>query len=229
MGLHSTETDTVYSFMWRRNTCRSLIANQKIYMYSFVKNNFTPELFPFPLLFVSVGIWQLLLCANPTLSQWKLACWIMYTVRGQGTAKRNWMCTALHRKHEMSAMILSWTRGHLLKLLNNSSFSRFGPFRACFGLKINKLLSDIVKDIFRPLFVDDLAIGLRGHSLDTIETFTIWAFRLPPSAHSNYSIFSCPASSAFVVQPCTSGGTWTIPNMEFIIVSYGVYYRVLKN
>ena len=42
----------------------------------------------------------------------------------------------------------------------------------CFGLKINELPSGIAKDIFRAPFVDDLAICFRGHSLDTIETFT---------------------------------------------------------
>ena len=39
----------------------------------------------------------------------------------------------------------------------------------CFGLKINELPSLIAKDIFRALFVDDLAICFRGRSLDTIE------------------------------------------------------------
>ena len=39
----------------------------------------------------------------------------------------------------------------------------------CFGLKINELPSCIAKDIFKALFVDDLAIGFRGRSLDTIE------------------------------------------------------------
>ena len=39
----------------------------------------------------------------------------------------------------------------------------------CFGLKINELPSCIAKDIFKALFVDDLAICFRGHSLDTIE------------------------------------------------------------
>ena len=39
----------------------------------------------------------------------------------------------------------------------------------CFGLKINDLPSLIAIDIFRALFVDDLAICLRGRSLDTIE------------------------------------------------------------
>ena len=39
----------------------------------------------------------------------------------------------------------------------------------CFGLKINELPSLIAMDIFRALFVDDLAICFRGHSLDTIE------------------------------------------------------------
>ena len=39
----------------------------------------------------------------------------------------------------------------------------------CFGLKINELPSRISRDIFRALFVDDLAICFRGRSLDTIE------------------------------------------------------------
>ena len=42
----------------------------------------------------------------------------------------------------------------------------------CFGLKINELPSCIAKDIFKALFVDDLAICLRGLSLDNIETST---------------------------------------------------------
>ena len=39
----------------------------------------------------------------------------------------------------------------------------------CFGLKINELPFCIAKDIFKALFVDDLAICFRGRSLDTIE------------------------------------------------------------
>ena len=39
----------------------------------------------------------------------------------------------------------------------------------CFGLKINELPSCIAKDIFKALFVDDLAICFRGPSLDTIK------------------------------------------------------------
>ena len=39
----------------------------------------------------------------------------------------------------------------------------------CFGLRINELPSCIAKDIFKALFVDDLAICFRGRSLDTIE------------------------------------------------------------
>ena len=39
----------------------------------------------------------------------------------------------------------------------------------CFGLKIHELPSCIARDIFRALFVDDLSICFRGHSLDTIE------------------------------------------------------------
>ena len=39
----------------------------------------------------------------------------------------------------------------------------------CFGLKINELPSCIARDIFRALFVDDLAVCFRGRSLDTIE------------------------------------------------------------
>ena len=38
-----------------------------------------------------------------------------------------------------------------------------------FGLKINELPSCIAKDIFKALFVDDLAICFRGPSLDIIE------------------------------------------------------------
>ena len=38
-----------------------------------------------------------------------------------------------------------------------------------FGLKINELPSCIARDIFRALFVDDLAICFRGCSMDTIE------------------------------------------------------------
>ena len=39
----------------------------------------------------------------------------------------------------------------------------------CFGIKINELPSHIAIDIFRALFVDDLAICFCGRSLDTIE------------------------------------------------------------
>ena len=39
----------------------------------------------------------------------------------------------------------------------------------CFGIKINELPSHIAMDIFRALFVDDLAICSCGRSLDTIE------------------------------------------------------------
>ena len=39
----------------------------------------------------------------------------------------------------------------------------------CFGLKINELPSGIAKDIFKALFVDDLAICFRGRPLATIE------------------------------------------------------------
>ena len=39
----------------------------------------------------------------------------------------------------------------------------------CFGLKINELPSCIAKDIFKALFVEDLAICFRGCSLNTIE------------------------------------------------------------
>ena len=39
----------------------------------------------------------------------------------------------------------------------------------CFGLKINELPSLIATDIFRALFVDDLAICFRGRTVDTIE------------------------------------------------------------
>ena len=39
----------------------------------------------------------------------------------------------------------------------------------CFGLKINELLPCIARDIFRALFVDDLAICFYGRSLKTIE------------------------------------------------------------
>ena len=38
-----------------------------------------------------------------------------------------------------------------------------------FGMKINELPSCIAKDIFKALFVDDLAICSRGRSLDTIK------------------------------------------------------------
>ena len=40
---------------------------------------------------------------------------------------------------------------------------------SCFGLKINELPSRIARDIFRALFVDDLAVCFGGRSLDTIE------------------------------------------------------------
>ena len=40
----------------------------------------------------------------------------------------------------------------------------------CYGLKINELPSCIARDVFRALFVDDLAICFHGRSLDTIET-----------------------------------------------------------
>ena len=39
----------------------------------------------------------------------------------------------------------------------------------CFGLKINDLPSCIARDIFRGLFVDDMAICFYGCTLDTIE------------------------------------------------------------
>ena len=39
----------------------------------------------------------------------------------------------------------------------------------CFGLKINEIPSLIARDIFRALFVDDLAIYFRGRSLGTID------------------------------------------------------------
>ena len=39
----------------------------------------------------------------------------------------------------------------------------------CFGIKINELPSHNAMDIFRALFVDDLAICFCGRSLDTIE------------------------------------------------------------
>ena len=39
----------------------------------------------------------------------------------------------------------------------------------CFGLKIKQLPLCIARDIFRALFVDDLAICFRGRSMDTIE------------------------------------------------------------
>ena len=42
----------------------------------------------------------------------------------------------------------------------------------CFGLKINELPSCIAKDIFKALFVDDLAICFRGRSLDTIGIYS---------------------------------------------------------
>ena len=41
----------------------------------------------------------------------------------------------------------------------------------CFGLKIYELPSCIAKDIFKALFVDDLAICFRGRSLDTLERY----------------------------------------------------------
>ena len=41
----------------------------------------------------------------------------------------------------------------------------------CFGIKINELPSHIAMDIFRTLFVDDLAICFCGRSLDTIERY----------------------------------------------------------
>ena len=40
-----------------------------------------------------------------------------------------------------------------------------------FGLAINELPSCITMDIFRALFVDDLVICFRGHSLDTKERY----------------------------------------------------------
>ena len=39
----------------------------------------------------------------------------------------------------------------------------------CFALKVNELPSCIAKDIFRALFVDDLAIHFRGRSLNAIK------------------------------------------------------------
>ena len=42
----------------------------------------------------------------------------------------------------------------------------------CFGPKINELPSCTARDIFRALFVDDLAICFLWRSLDTIQTFT---------------------------------------------------------
>ena len=45
----------------------------------------------------------------------------------------------------------------------------------CFGLEINELPSCIARDIFRALFVDDLAICFRGRPLNTIETHLQYA------------------------------------------------------
>ena len=42
----------------------------------------------------------------------------------------------------------------------------------CFGLKINELPSCIAKDIFKALFVDDLAICFWGRSLGTIDIYS---------------------------------------------------------
>ena len=39
----------------------------------------------------------------------------------------------------------------------------------CFGLEINELPSFIARDIFKALFVDDLAVCFHGRSLDNIE------------------------------------------------------------
>ena len=77
----------------------------------------------------------------------------------------------------------------------------------CFGLKINELPSCIAKDIFKALFVDDLAICFRGRSLDTIErhlqqavnAIEEWATRngLRFAAHKcNVIHFTAPRSRA---------------------------------
>ena len=57
----------------------------------------------------------------------------------------------------------------------------------CFGLKINELPSCIARDIFRALFVDDLAICFRGRSLDTIDRHGMVSCLQPRSVKSYIS------------------------------------------
>ena len=98
----------------------------------------------------------------------------------------------------------------------------------CFGLKINELPSCIAKDIFKALFVGDLAICFRGRSLDTIETYTAgsechrgmgdkeWLQVCSPQVQSH--TFHCTAVSGSETPHCedwkhtsASGGVHEIP------------------
>ena len=92
----------------------------------------------------------------------------------------------------------------------------------CFGLKINGLPSCIARDIFKALFVDDLAICFRGRSLDTIErhlqqavnAIQEWATRngFRFAAHKCKVIhFTAPRSRAQRPHTFASGGVHKVP------------------
>ena len=80
-----------------------------------------------------------------------------------------------HYGHHLAGL----TFGHIMLRIWNTFSDEFYPEEGvptggvlavtCFGLKINELPYLIAMDIFRALFVDDLAICFRGRSLDTIE------------------------------------------------------------
>ena len=63
----------------------------------------------------------------------------------------------------------TWQYGIIQDLHRIGLRGRLPVFVSCFGLKINELPSCIAKDIFKALFLDDLASCFRGRSLDTIE------------------------------------------------------------
>ena len=66
-----------------------------------------------------------------------------------------------------------WIRVRIGTTLSDEFYPEEGGVLAvtCFGLNINELPSCIARDIFRALFVDDLAINFCGRSLDTIERY----------------------------------------------------------
>ena len=102
------------------------------------------------------------------------------TVRGWPRNLFSWALAGHHRETFTEANCLfscqniSGTGGSESELgqhsLTNSTQRKvFQLAVTCFGLKINELPSCIARDIFKALFVDDLAICFRGRSLDTIE------------------------------------------------------------